>query len=44
MSVVATKEMDVGEEILVNYNYDVAFAPEWYQQLWQQFVSEGNSC
>ena len=35
MSLVAAKDIEAGEEILVNYNYELQFAPEWYQELWK---------
>ena len=28
------------EEILVNYNYDVKTAPEWYQLLWKEHIGD----
>jgi len=34
MSVVAVKNIKVGQEIFVNYNYTVSMAPEWYKKLW----------
>lgn len=36
MSIVALRDIKVDEEILVNYNYDVKLAPEWYRSLWKQ--------
>ena len=29
--VVAKRDLPAGEEILVNYNMDMALAPEWYK-------------
>ena len=43
MSVVALKTILTGEEILVNYNYDLKIAPEWYKALWQEFMQGANT-
>ena len=34
MSVVATRDISEGEELFVNYNYKLVYAPPWYQQQW----------
>ena len=34
MSLIAKREILAGEEILVNYSYQVSQAPAWYQALW----------
>ena len=34
MSIVATKDIVAGEEVLVSYNYDVPHAPAWYREQW----------
>ena len=38
MSIVALRDIRADEEILVNYNYDVKLAPEWYRSLWMQHI------
>ena len=43
MSIVAVRTIMPGEEILVNYNYDVKMAPEWYQTLWKNFMQNVES-
>lgn len=40
MSLVATRNIEEGEEILVNYNYDVASAPLWYKEEWKAFQAK----
>ena len=42
MSVVALKHILADEEILVSYNYDLRYAPEWYQNLWQEYMQTEN--
>ena len=32
MSLVAIKDIDEGEEITVNYNYDLDTSPNWYKK------------
>ena len=34
MSIVATRDVTAGEEVLVSYNYDVPHAPAWYREQW----------
>ena len=34
MSVVASRDIMAGEEILVSYNYMIAKSPQWYKDLW----------
>ena len=43
MSIVALRDIRVDEEILVNYNYDVKLAPEWYRSLWMQHFHQVKS-
>ena len=43
MSIVALRDIRAGEEILVNYNYDVKLAPEWYRSLWMQHFHDANN-
>ena len=38
MSIVAAEPIPAGQEILVNYNYAVVFAPPWYKDLWFSYV------
>ena len=40
MSLFAVKEIAPNEEILVNYNYDVKLAPDWYRELWKQHIGD----
>ena len=42
MSIVAVRNIMPGEEILVNYNYDVKMAPDWYQTLWKQYMQNND--
>ena len=42
MSIVAVRNIMPGEEILVNYNYDVKMAPDWYQTLWKHYMQKNN--
>merc|ERR1719273_272434 len=43
MSVVALRTISRDEEILVNYNYDLKNAPEWYRSLWQEYMQTEDS-
>ncbi|TRY73563.1 hypothetical protein TCAL_02232 [Tigriopus californicus] len=36
MSLVAKRDIAEGEEILVNYNYELEEAPKWFQNLYQE--------
>lgn len=40
MSIVALRPIKQHEEILVNYNYDLKLAPEWYRSLWFQYKKD----
>ena len=42
MSIVAVRNIMPGEEILVNYNYDVKMAPDWYQSLWKHYMQNND--
>ena len=39
MSVVSTRFISSGEEVLVSYNYEMSTAPEWYRELWKMVQS-----
>ena len=43
MSIVAVRNIMPGEEILVNYNYDVKMAPDWYQSLWKHYMQNNEN-
>ena len=34
MSIVATKDIVAGEEVLVSYNYAIPHSPAWYREQW----------
>ena len=36
MSIVALRNIEQDDEILVNYNYDIRIAPDWYKKLWKE--------
>ena len=38
MSIVATRDIVAGEEILVSYNYDIPHAPAWYREQWFEYL------
>ena len=38
MSVIALRTIEPGEEVLVNYNYSVSLSPDWYKELWFQYL------
>ena len=38
MSIVAEREILAGEELFVNYNYKLVYAPDWYQLQWFHHV------
>ena len=40
MSIVAILDIQPDEEVLVNYGYDVKFAPAWYKALWKDHVEQ----
>jgi len=40
MSIVADRDILVGEEIFVSYNYVIAKAPEWYHEQWFKHLRE----
>ncbi len=42
MSVVLTRDVKRGQEILVSYNYRIQSAPTWYKQLWEQHSNNKN--
>jgi hypothetical protein len=33
LGVISTRDIEEGEEIFCNYNFDVDLAPEWYSQV-----------
>jgi hypothetical protein len=37
MKLFAVSVLLKGEEVLVNYNYDLSGAPPWYLELWEEF-------
>jgi len=43
MSIVALRDIRLGEEILVKYGYDLRIAPEWYKQLHQLLKKDCNA-
>ena len=34
----AVKRIGRGEEVLVNYNYGIQGAPDWYQEVWFRYL------
>ena len=38
MSIVATRDIVAGEEVLVSYNYDIPHAPVWYRDQWFEYL------
>ena len=38
MSIVALRDIEADDEILVNYNYEVVLAPDWYKEQWNAHV------
>jgi histone-lysine N-methyltransferase SETD7 len=38
MSVVASEDLKMGEEVLVHYRYQIASSPLWYRALWKSFL------
>ena len=40
MSIVAVRDIVPDEEVLVNYNYNLKMAPDWYQDLWHDHVKQ----
>lgn len=38
MSIVAVRDINEDEEILVNYNYDLECAPDWYKAAYEDFI------
>ena len=40
VTIIAIKDIQVGEEVSVNYKYPVFLAPEWYKQCHQLFFKD----
>ena len=38
MAIYATEDIDADVEIFVSYGYGMAGAPEWYRNLWLQYL------
>ena len=41
MSVVATRDIRRGQEVMVDYSYPLSSCPGWYSKLWEKHIDKG---